>query len=313
MPKGLFTQSAVILLERPLGVAALADCLRDFEPVQQSDAGRGGWMDGPALVLALRPVANGWVLVDELDRPWPDQLGDPQHDPQLFAAWSMGWFGPFSYPSSLSRANAMSFAWEEAAEVTARHRAFLRIQTSYALGGDADTKDLPPDYAPLAELEFVTTVARAALELPGALAYFNPNGEVLRAAAGLDEELAWHRDLELPPLPVWSNVRLFQLSSEWSLMDTIGMEQLDVDDHEACFRTGDYAPQDVDSFLRNATDFVRENGPVIEDGNTMDGPGGVRWVAKRAEESLAPRPRRVLRWFPQDGSRLPTALLKQPD
>ncbi len=40
----------------------------------------------------------------------------------------------------------------------------------------------------------------------------------------------------------------------------------------------------------------------------MDGPGGVRWQGFAVEESLAQRPRSVLRWFPLDGSKAPPTL-----
>ena len=306
VPKGFFTQSAMVLLEHPIDVEALAECLKDFDIGSPVERGPDSWMGGAGVVLAMRPEVNGAVIVDLVDRPWPDHLGDVKEDMDLFSAWSMGWFGPFTYPNNLAQAQAMSFSWNEGREVSARHRAFVRIKSSYTLGAVApDAPVMPPDYAALPELRYVTDVARAVLQAPGALAYFNPNGEVLRSPSGLDEDIAWHRERELLPLPIWTNVRLFKLTDGWSLMDTVGMEQLDVIDNEACFLTNKFSPQEVDAFLRNATNYVFDNGPVIKDGNTMDGPGRLRWVAHSFEDSLAPRPRRVLRWLPDDGSRPP--------
>jgi hypothetical protein len=40
----------------------------------------------------------------------------------------------------------------------------------------------------------------------------------------------------------------------------------------------------------------------------MDGPGDVRWIARHIEESLAPRPRKVTHWIPDDSARLPDAI-----
>lgn len=310
MAKGFFTQSAVILFEGRVDVDAVARSLVDFDVTQRLDASDDDWMRGPTITIAMRPEVNGHVVVDLQDRTWPDQMGDPKTDSALFGAWATGWFGPFVFPQNLERAVAMSFTWSEAAAVTGRHTSFVRIKSSYVLGASGEATVLPADYVPLEELEFVTSVARAVARMPGALAYFNPNGEVLRTPQGLDENIQWHRSHGLPPLPAWANIRLFKHSPTWLMMDTIGMDQLDVDDHEACFAKGSYSPQEVDHFLRNATNYVLQNGPLIKDGDTMDGPGGIRWQAMSIEESLAPRPRRVLRWLPMDRSRVPQTLLK---
>lgn len=130
---------------------------------------------------------------------------------------------------------------------------------------------------------------------------------MLRSLAGLEEEVAWHGERQLPPLPLWTSVRLFQLLDSRAMMDTLGMEQLESTTTKLAsrFETGRYAPRDVDAFLRGATDYVRRNGPVIEDGNSLDGPGGIHCTATTIEESLAPRPRRMLRWLPQDGTTPP--------
>jgi hypothetical protein len=310
MPKSFFTQGTTVLLERACDMAALKRALKEFAVERELEpSAEAPWMGGEGLVVAMRPEVNGHLLVDVIDHAWPDAMGDPQTDPTLFAAWSMGWFGPFTYPGALQRAQVMSFSWPEAADVTNRHRAFVRVKASYAVGAAPDDPVLPEDYDPLAELERVTEVTSALLSLPGALAYFNPNGEVLRSRDALRGDLAEYRNAGLVPLPIWSNVRLFRFEPDWLMMDTVGMEQLDVDDHEACFRKGVYEPGDADNFLRNATDYVRENGPVIKDGDTMDGPGEIRWQARHLEESLAERPRSVLRWFPMDGSTPPDRLV----
>ena len=302
MAKGFFTQSAMVLFERPVSLEAVAACLDPFDVVKRNEASEAPWMGGPSVLLPMRPEVNGYALVDLIDRAWPDNMGDPKVDVDLFSAWSMGFFGPLVFPQNLARAQAMSFTWKGASEIVSRHRAFVRIRSSYALGAADDAPILPEGVDPVTELQYVTTVARALLRLPGALAYFNPNGEVLRSCDGLDEELVWCKERDLPPLPIWTNVRLFRLDSAWSLMDTVGMEQLDVDDHEACFRPDVYEPGAVGRFLRSTSNYIFKSGPVIAPGDTMDGPGGVRWQAHPIAQSLAPRPRRVLRWLPMDGT-----------
>jgi Domain of unknown function (DUF4261) len=305
MPKGFFTQSAVALLARPISHDELVVCLKGFALARTIHAASNQWMGGPGVVLAMRPEVNGLVVVDVVDATWPDAMGDPKDDPSLFAAWTMGWFGPFTYPSNLARAQAMSFGWAEAAAITAHHRAFVRVKSSYVLGRERDAPVLPEDYDALEELEYVTRVTQAVMKLPAALACFNPNGETLHSSEGLDSDLAWHRERGITPLPAWTNVRMFRITPDWTLMDTIGMEQLDAPDHEACFPTNEYNPSEVANFLRNASEYVRCSGPVIKDGNTMDGPGGVRWFARSVAESIAPRPREVLRWLPSGATDIP--------
>lgn len=105
-------------------------------------------------------------------------------------------------------------------------------------------------------------------------------------------------------------MRLFNLDDGWLMMDTVGMQQLDLPDLEACLRRGSVQPNQVANFLRNAALYLLNNGEVIKDGETMDGPGGCRWQAKLFENGISPAPRRVLRWLPCDGTQPPAQLLK---
>ena len=222
----------------------------------------------------------------------------------------MGWFGPFIHSGTLRRAVAQAHAWPDAARVVNRHRAFVRIKSTYAIGAPPEASIMPSDYSGLAELRFLTDVARRVLQIPGSLCYFNPNGESLHTAAALDDLLAYHAARDLLPLEVWSNARLFNIDDAegWSMVDTIGMDQLDVVDHEACFLSDRFDVQEVVNFLRNATSYVQKSGPVIKDGDTMNGPGGINWQGRSFGESVAPAPRSVLRWLPCDGSEPPARL-----
>ena len=311
--KGFFTQSAVVLLDRIPDLAELERCLDGLTIAKRTEAdGNDSWMGGnPTLILPFRPDVNGYAAVDIVAKPWPDGMGDPKTDHELFGAWSMGWFGPFIYPGTLERAVAQAHDWSDAARVVEQHRAFVRIKTSYAFGAPPDASIMPADYDGLGELRFVTDVARRLLQVSGSVCYFNPNGESVHTAAKLDELLTYHASQDLLPLAVWSNARLFRLEDAdgWSMVDTIGMEQLDVTDHEACFPRGRFDIGEVVSFLRNATSYVQQNGPVIKDGDTMSGPGGMNWQGKSFEVSVAPAPRPVLRWLPCDGAEPPARLL----
>jgi hypothetical protein len=304
--KGFFTQGASVLLSAPITLDELEPLLADFEIVRRSDPEPDADFGGPSLLLAFRPEVRGYLAVDLQDRVWPDHMGDA-NETTLFGAWSTGHFGPLAYPGNLRRAVANSWGWREAGDVVTRHRAFVRLRLSYAYGAEKDDLVIPTDCDPRAELDFVTRVCSAILRHPSALAYFNPNGEALRSADFVAKSLASHAERQLPPLDVWSNVRLMRADGGWLLMDTVGMGQLDRQDLEACFPEDTFEPGDVDVFLRNVSLYLLENGEVIKDLNTIDGPGGV-WRAHEVDEGLSDPPRRLLRFFPEDGSTPPAAL-----
>ena len=318
--KGFFTQGAVILTERPIPEDEVDQALASFEVAKKLPAeGERQWMSGyPTWLIPYRREVNGLVVVDVVDDPWPDHMGHPstkdRKEQALFVAWSMGFMGPFAWPGNLAR--AVQFAWafghDAAAEAAGRHSALVRVRSSYVLGAGDKAPILPEEYDARRELEFVTSVARALAHAPGALCYFNPNGETLYTPAELDESLEETRQKDLPPLPVWAQTRLMHLEDArpWCVVDTVGMGQLDADDQEACFREDRHEAGDVINFLRNTTLYVLQNGAVIKDGHTTDGPGG-RWRAMEVEEALMPAPRPVLRWFPDDGSQPPAALRRR--
>ena len=305
MAKGFYTQGVCVLLSRPTTLDDIVPLLGGYEIVKRIDEAPTPDMGGPTLIVPFRPEVNGYVSVDIQDRRWPDHMGDPKSEPMLFASWSMGHFGPFAFPGNLERAAQQSWSWPDAKQVPERHRAFIRVRSSYVFGAGAETRVLPADYDALAEMSFVTAVARALLSHPAALAYFNPSGETLRSDAALAESLAFQAEQGVPPLDIWTNVRLLDPGNGWLLMDTVGMAQLDSPDCEACFPRDAYQPGDVDNFLRNCCLYLLNEGEVIDDGDTMSGPGGVNWRAHHVEEPLAPPPRPILRWFPDDGSSPP--------
>jgi hypothetical protein len=268
----------------------------------------GGFVNA---LVPMRPEVHGYISVALIDRRYPDGMGDLENDVDLLGAWTMRWMGPFTFPGNLARA-AQRFRADDVCRAVDEHGALARVLSSYVLGpGGLNRTVLPADYDALVELERVTEVARSLLELSGALAYFNPGGETLFTRTSFDENHNYHRRAGLSPLPLWSGVRLFNLAEHpgWTLMDTVGMEQLDVTDMEACFLTGAFKPAEVDNFLRNATDYVRQKGLIIKDGDTMDGPGNIRWQGLAFDESVAPRNRPVIRWLPLVGPRPPAALV----
>jgi hypothetical protein len=263
--------------------------------------------------IPMRPEANGVVLVDTMEQPWPDHMGDPEKEMGLFGSWSMGSFGPHTWPGCLERAAHFARAQgrEFAAEAAACHRGFVRVRSSYVLGADDKAKVVPEDWDPAAELEFVNKVALAVAKVDGALCYFNPGGETLHTAAGAEELIAEMMQQEVPPLPVWSEARVSNVEevAGWMMVDTVGMQQVGAQDMEGFFPARKYDLSEVVNFLRNCAAYLMESGPVIKDGETADGPGG-RWQAMHVEDSYLPTPREVLRWWPESLS-LPAVLRRK--
>ena len=318
MAKGLFTQGMCVLLREPVTIDELRDCLKGFELVGRHESIDDD--DAPeTLVMSYRPEVRGHLLVTPSTGLWPDDMGDPDESPERFVAWSLGQFGPLAFPGCLERAAEQSWGWEDGSDVVKEHTAHVRFLISYVLGSEEDEDDdedvplVPDDYDAMDEMKFLTKAVTATLELPKAICYFNPGGEVLRDETGLRQGLnyAWNHDL--PPLDMWTNVRLFRASESWSLMDTVGNGQLDMPDLEAIYDSDRYEPSDVERFLRNASLYLLNTHEDVDDGDTADGPGEVTWSAMECEDALSDPPRSTIRWIPKDGSEPPDELLDRGD
>ncbi|KAA5541387.1 DUF4261 domain-containing protein [Roseiconus nitratireducens] len=320
MAKGLFTQGVCVLLRKPVSLETLREKLSGFEivGVQESVVDDAS---PETLIINYRPEVRGHMLVTPSTEPWPDDMGDPESAPEIFVAWSLGQFGPLAFPGCLQRASEQSWAWEQGEDVGKEHQAHLRLLISYVLGseesneqetGDSDDVVLiPDDYDPMAELRFLTKAVSAVLDLPEAICYFNPGGEVLRDENGLRQGLNYAWNYELPPLDMWTNVRLFRAEDSWAMMDTVGMGQLDLPDMEAVYNTQKYEPAEVERFLRNASLYLLSSDEHFDDGDTADGPGNVSWNAIQCDESLSDPPRETIRWVPDDDSEPPETLLRR--
>lgn len=316
MAKGLYTQGMCVLLREPVSPEEVQERLREFELAGRHESTEDD--SAPiTLVYDFRPEVNGRLLVTPAQGHWPDDMGDPDESPERFVAWTLGQYGPLAYPGCLQRAGEQSWGWEQGTDQVQGHRAHIRLLISYVLGVDEATEDddevplIPDDYNPLDELNFLTRAVTAMLELPGAICYFNPGGEVLRDDGGLRRGLnhAWSHDL--PPLDMWVNVRLFRATDEWSLMDTVGNGQLDLPDLEAVYQSEKFASSEVEGFLRSASLYLLEGDEEVEDGDTADGPGNMNWVAMPCFDALSDPPRPTIRWMPENGAQPPEELMNK--
>jgi hypothetical protein len=149
MAKGLFSQGVCLLTDGQTTIKHLKAALeeRDFEIVKQVPTQKDWQFGGPTLVVTYEPEVNGYAAVDVVNQPWPDTMGDPRTDSMTFAAWSMGHFGPLTFPGGLGRAAQHSWAWEPGKTVAQGHRGFVRIRMSYGFGAKDDDPILPADYS----------------------------------------------------------------------------------------------------------------------------------------------------------------------
>jgi hypothetical protein len=303
MAKALFTQSVCLLTDGRTSLEDVKSALQgqDFEIVRETPSQKDWCFGGPTLIIPFLPEVNGYAAVDVVGQPWPDAMGDPKSDPVTFAAWSMGQFGPFAFPGGLARARQHAWAWEAGQTVPEGHCGFIRIRMSYAFGAGDDSPVLPEDYDPVPEMNFLSRAALALLEVPGVLCYFNPNGEVLRDHASFRELWTECEKQKEIPLPLWINVRFFNLNERLGLMDTVGNGQLDLQDLEAIFPHAEYDPADIDYYLRNVTHYLLELDRGIRTGEAIDGPGEseLSWTTEALEKGIVPPPRRILRLYPK--------------
>ncbi|HEY2589549.1 MAG TPA: DUF4261 domain-containing protein [Tepidisphaeraceae bacterium] len=303
MPKGFFSQGVVLLTDGRATIADVKSAIQSagFAVVKEIAPQELWSFGGPTVLVPFRAEVNGSVMIDVVDRAWPDTMGDPKLDPMTFGAWSMGYFGPFAYPGGLTRAIQHAWAWAAGRDVAPAHRGFIRIRSSYVGGARPDATCLPKDYEPVPEMMFVSRLAIAAGNASGVLCYFNPNGEVLRDLASFRSVFDACVNQSKAPLLLWMNVRLFALDGAFGLMDTVGNSQLDVMDIEVVYPKKQYDPNAIGYYVRNVTHYLLELGREIQTGEAIDGPGerGLSWTAETRDEGLVAPPRRVLRLFPK--------------
>ena len=148
---------------------------------------------------------------------------------------------------------------------------------------------------------FVSRLVLAVLTAPGAICYFNPNGEVLRDLASFQEHWDACIEQETIPIGLWMNMRFFNLSETLGFMDTVGNEQLEIRDVEAIFPQEQYEPGDVGYYLHNVTHYLLGLDREIQTGEAIDGPGAtdLAWTAEALDEGVIEPPRRVLRLYPK--------------
>ncbi len=299
----IITQCACILFDQAPALEDLEKGLDDWALAgkQQPAPGEDGWVAcGPGFVVDLRTGSS--VIVDVVDRPFPDDASPTSQVPAVGAAWRSGMFGPTATPGALARAKQQAWAFEGGAAAADRHRGFVRLRTVLEL---PEMGELPKNHDPVHELTTVTEMAAAVLRLPGATAFFMPGGEALRSREQVEAVMQRKTGVGPPPVHLWLNLRAAGLGREgdvrWMLVDVVGMGQLRFPDQEAVFAEGQEQAGAVAPLLRNACLHLLA-GQAIPDGSTADDEGGRRWKASPAKSVLAPD-RQVMRWLPEESAK----------
>lgn len=299
--KGLFTQGFCVLTDRNIDMEVVKAALATYNPRYVEATPESNWQMGGEFLVLDGPITGLIATVDIVNRQWPDEMGSPQEDPMTFGAWTMGFFGPLTFPGNLERAVQHSPRREKNQTLKDKHRGFIRLKSCYKVDGPND-RLIPENYKPLDEIRFLTDIAVSLINIPGCLCYFNPGGEMILDKQTLVEWLDVSDKHNLPPIEVWSNIRLFTIDSTWSVMDTIGNEQFDLPDFEAFFKTAQYDASKIDFYLRNITlHFLNPASKILKDGDGIDGPEGRKsnWRVLVSETATSTPPRDVARLVPE--------------
>jgi hypothetical protein len=294
VPSRFYTHTATVLFARAPTLAAVGGVLPASERRIVRPSAEAPWFGQEDRLVTIDPAHNGRLAIDVVAAPWPDGMGDPKRDPHLFGAWAMGAFGAQTFPGALERACQQAWGDREAAAVARDHAAFVRLRTTYAIGASDDAPVVPDGQSDETDLGAITAHALRVLTLDHALAYFDPEGEVLLSG----DRLAFLLDVAVEekrfPIDVHTNVRLFRVDETQSLFDSVGMERFDLPDLEVPFANDAIDENDVARFVRNVCLYHFDRGEPIGDGETIDGPGG-RYRARTVEHGAAPPPRSPLR------------------
>jgi hypothetical protein len=311
-----FTQSAYILLKYAPTPDEINTILNTQEfSVTKHEHGTDLLTVATASVVfevAFQAEKSASVLIDIMRGPWPDTIS--REDPVLFVSWHAGAFGRFAYPGCLERALQECRIWPEANRVVKQHTALLRLRV--ASKHEPDAREMPGKGIGFEELLFLTRLLLAFDRLSGVLGYFFPGGEALCSRETLSATWQYYTNNNRKPFDLWLmwiNRRLVRTNEEpdWAIIDIVGLHQIGVTDLEACFQHIRYRPDQVATWLLNVASYLFENGPIIQDGNTLTGPGGINWKAHSYESSLQFPPRSVLCLRPLDNATLPRRFIKR--
>jgi hypothetical protein len=167
--------------------------------------------------------------------------------------------------------------WPDARDVIGRAKACVMLTEMMARG-----------LHPPLRIEAFHAALQAVVEL------YPPLAMAIRHADLIVDPAAWLASCdERPPIarPGSLNVRFIGTPTGY-LMDTRGLEDIGLHDLQCHYQ--DIEPDTIASFLYNVAYYIFDNGPVIENGNTLESPiGDGKWRCQ-FEQALAGPERDVL-------------------
>lgn len=312
-----FSQGVAVLFSKTPDLGALRLHLERAGYTISSMEEASDWpeMQGAMLKLGTN-LSNGAVCwVDICDFRWPDDMGNSEPPTRLTAAHAMGAFGPSVNPGALARAMEAP-GYQEAVPAAQAHRAFvrLRMSTFFQQTPSGTTSDTPPPVPqPAHELAFLLHAAATLVSAPEATAFFNPTGELLLTPQGLTSCVAHAAEHRAFPIEPVCRVRGCPVDETWSFVDSIGLSQFNLPDHEFCWGDPALSRQEQISFMLGLIRYQVENSVRVGSSHTTDGPLGKRWRAEERESSCMAPPRAVLHWLVDGAGPEPEVLRARHD
>lgn len=179
--------------------------------------------------LTLESPGGPTVTVSIVKHKWPDRSHNVNGSRAPLFGRSLPALGSTVRPGGLARSARNAALLPNARTMVSRHRAFVRIRTSYpAVSNMAHRADLDNLGSELVRsLELVTQIGARIMRVPGALCWYAPSGEVLASEPTLrilERRTDWE---DRPPIEVWVGVeqRLSEATNELEV-NSVGAFQL---------------------------------------------------------------------------------------
>lgn len=296
-----FSQGIAVLFEQSPDLGSLRNLIErhGFRVTADEDATEWPQMQGACLTLATDFESSAVCWVDICEFPWPDDMGTSGEPTLVTSAHALGAFGPFVYPGALDRA-LQAPGYQAAAPASREHQAFVRLRVSHFFNTPAGSEDSrpsrPENARPTEELGFLLRAAAALVESPGAIAYFNPNSEMILPLDGLDTILSGSLEHKTYPVEAVCRLRGCPIDDQWSFVDCIGMEQLGMRDHEFAWADATVTRSEQIDFLISLLHYQVDNAVQMATGHTTNGPHETLWRAKERETACMMPPRQVVHW-----------------
>ncbi len=312
MSEPLFEQCFCVLLKAPMALEEIVRGLQGYTLEVGSGPAEVLFPDAfdPTVIskpdLDARPfvLAEKWltvsypkwagsrVVIDVVNEPWDDTLGDPDQDARRYLARTLGALGGHCYPGALERAIKQLHANQKESGRAQEHQAYVRLRLLAPWDGEGAGPD-PKARDWYGELEFMSWMVLTLLDMPGAVAYLNPAAELIIDRDGMARTLEQCQKREVRPLALWVNRREFDHGQRWWLLDTLGNGQLGLPDLEV-FMKGERPSAWVPGFMTDVSQHMYGNREPIEDKDLVTDAIGNVWQASNHEASLGPPSRRVV-------------------